>query len=339
MGLATAPANLDEYIIKNQLTRDFEDFIHRVSGQSFEFQDPKDDDKELYCVFGLGRIPFDKIASTGTQSLMLLYYWLKQMANASFVSSMNLMLSIISDSLMRFAKPSLLFHVKLYVITQYLPDDQRLASPRLQFHLARQQNQAVERLHPKELRFGHNIEKCLEVMHSKYDTIRFEGVKREPDLFRTIQRLYFANRDEQIVCSYNNNIYQLYKDLQEYDGDGDIVSLLMEKFAGQADNPLKDIDASADISEIYLFFDYDFHNRNLSLEEINRQVREMLETFNNETEFGRLYIDYPMVESIRYTKQLPDANYWTYSVTRSECSKFKGVSADFLRMTVSISSY
>ena len=33
----------------------------------------------------------------------------------------------------------------------------------------------------------------------------FEGVKREPDLFRTIQRLYFSNREEQIVCSYNNN--------------------------------------------------------------------------------------------------------------------------------------
>ena len=103
----------------------------------------------------------------------------------------------------------------------------------------------------------------------------------------------------------------------------------MEKFAGRADNPLKDIDASADISEIYLFFDYDFHNRNLPLEEINKQVEEMLEIFNNETEFGRLYIDYPMVESIRYTKQLPDANYWTYTVTRSECGKFKGVSADF----------
>ena len=69
----------------------------------------------------------------------------------------------------------------------------------------------------------------------------FEGVKREPDLFRTIQRLYFSNREEQIVCSYNNNIYQLYKDLQEYDGDGEIVSLLMEKFASQKDNPLKGI--------------------------------------------------------------------------------------------------
>ena len=157
----------------------------------------------------------------------------------------------------------------------------------------------------------------------------FEGVKREPDLFRTIQRLYFSNREEQIVCSYNNNIYQLYKDLQEYDGDGDIVSLLMEKFASQKDNPLKGIDRSADISEIYLFFDYDFHNRNLSLEEINRQVKEMLETFNNETEYGKLYIDCPMVESIRYTKFLPDANYCTYTISRTDCSRFKGLSAEF----------
>ena len=50
MGLATAPANLDEYIIKNHLTDDFENFIHRVSGQDFEFQKPNDDDKELYCI-------------------------------------------------------------------------------------------------------------------------------------------------------------------------------------------------------------------------------------------------------------------------------------------------
>jgi len=108
----------------------------------------------------------------------------------------------------------------------------------------------------------------------------FEGHKREPDLFRSIQRLYFPNKEEQIVCSYNNNIYQLYKDLEEYDGDGDIVSLLMEKFKNREDNPLRNIDAAADISEVYLFFDYDFHNKNLSLDEINRQVREMLSLFH-----------------------------------------------------------
>lgn len=157
----------------------------------------------------------------------------------------------------------------------------------------------------------------------------FEGSKREPDLFRTIQRLYFPNKEEQIICSYNNNIYQLYKDLQEYDGDGDIVTILKEKFEGKENNPLKDIDVASDISEIYLFFDYDFHNTNLTIEEINRQVKEMLETFDNETENGKLYIDYPMVESIRYTKELPDSNYWSYSVLRSECSKFKGLAETF----------
>lgn len=157
----------------------------------------------------------------------------------------------------------------------------------------------------------------------------FEGHKREPDLFRSIQRLYFPNKEEQIVCSYNNNIYQLYKDLEEYDGDGDIVSLLMEKFKNREDNPLRNIDAAADISEVYLFFDYDFHNKNLSLDEINRQVREMLSLFDNETENGKLYIDYPMVESIRYTKMLPDSNYWSYTISRKDCSKFKGLSAEF----------
>ena len=34
----------------------------------------------------------------------------------------------------------------------------------------------------------------------------FEGVKREPDLFRTIQRLYFANRDEQINTMISNSL-------------------------------------------------------------------------------------------------------------------------------------
>lgn len=67
----------------------------------------------------------------------------------------------------------------------------------------------------------------------------FEGSKREPDLFRTIQRLYFPNKEEQIICSYNNNIYQLYKDLQEYDGDGDIVTILKEKFEGKENIHLK----------------------------------------------------------------------------------------------------
>lgn len=131
-----------------------------------------------------------------------------------------------------------------------------------------------------------------------------EGKKREPYLCNVIQSLFFPEENESIICSFGNNIYELYKELCEYGGDGDIVSLLMEKFSGKEDNPFKNIDRSSDFSEIYLFFDYDFHNINLPLKELDKQIREMLDMFDDETENGKLYINYPMIESIRYTKEL-----------------------------------
>lgn len=49
-----------------------------------------------------------------------------------------------------------------------------------------------------------------------------------------------------------------------------------------------------------MFFDYDAHNNNLPLKYRSRNViRELLDTFDNETENGKLYISYPMVESLR----------------------------------------
>lgn len=162
MGLATGPANLDEYIIKNQLTLDFEEFILRVSGQHFEFQKPDENDKELYCKFDLGRIPFDKIASTGTQSLMLLYYWLKQMADASFVfidefdAFYHFRLSYeVCKTL--FALPCQAFTSShnTYLMTN------DLLRPDCNFILQDNKIKALSECTQKELRFGHNIEKMF----------------------------------------------------------------------------------------------------------------------------------------------------------------------------------
>ena len=150
----------------------------------------------------------------------------------------------------------------------------------------------------------------------------FEGRKREPALFSTIQTLFFPKDNEHIVCSFGNNIYELYKELKALDDDGDIVALLKERFKNEKNNPFKDL-KSADFSEIYLFFDYDFQNNNLSLSLINRQIADMLSIFDNETENGKLYINYPMIESIRYTKELPDEQYHTYTVTQADCHQFK----------------
>lgn len=94
----------------------------------------------------------------------------------------------------------------------------------------------------------------------------FEGAEREPKIFKTLERLFFG-AGERIVCSFGNNIYELYRQLTELDGDGDIVSVLRENNA-QLPAGIK----SSDFSEIYLFFDYDFQNTNLTLDQASIQI-------------------------------------------------------------------
>ena len=39
----------------------------------------------------------------------------------------------------------------------------------------------------------------------------FEGNQREPDLYRTIAKLYFPEDNQRIICSFGNNLYELYR--------------------------------------------------------------------------------------------------------------------------------
>lgn len=153
----------------------------------------------------------------------------------------------------------------------------------------------------------------------------FEGAEREPRIFKTLERLFFG-KEERLVCSFGNNIYELYRQLREFDGEGDIVSILRENNA-QLPSGVK----SSDFSEIYLFFDYDFQNTNLTLEEMNGRMQKMLELFDDETDNGKLYVSYPMVESLCYTRQLPDEHFAEYAISRSDCMNrpFKDFAREF----------
>ncbi len=162
----------------------------------------------------------------------------------------------------------------------------------------------------------------------------FEGERREPQLYQALESLFFNEKeDKTIVCSFGCNIYELYRRVNLLGEGADIVSILRKDLEGRDDNPLRDITTSSEFAEIYLFFDYDLHHNNkrhsLSLEEINSQLHEMLVTFNDETENGKLYINYPMVESIRHVKELPDSNYHRYTVPRDNCKDFKLIVQEF----------
>lgn len=152
----------------------------------------------------------------------------------------------------------------------------------------------------------------------------FEG-KDDKSYFESVKQLFFPEKSDTFVCTYNSNIYSLYTKLKGHDAlnemlEVDTVSVLKEILLEKGDETLKDI-REDEVSEIYLFFDYDFQEDARTLEENNKRLSELLDYFTEETGKGKLYINYPMVESLRYTKELPDNDYWQYTVTRKRCQE------------------
>lgn len=172
----------------------------------------------------------------------------------------------------------------------------------------------------------------------------FEGRKSEPKIFDTIKELFFGNREESIVCCYESNIYSLYNTIKR-DSIGfgtdindisiDIVSILREKKSDAEDNPFANIDKSFVFEEIYLIFDYDFQEAfnpiykndytdwREVLKQKNIELTEMLSFFNDETSVGKLFVNYPMVDSLFFTKKLPDSNFATYTASIDICRQHK----------------
>ena len=153
----------------------------------------------------------------------------------------------------------------------------------------------------------------------------FEGGKAEPLVFDSLKRLLLTKEEVRVVtCEHDlptlfsklkNNDYDLFRSLPLEENDIEIP---------------KDVRLDTLFSQIFLFFDYDFQNR-IGLEKVNEILSEMLEYFDDETGNGKLYVNYPMVESLKYTKELPDEHYAEYVVSRETCAshKFKGVAETF----------
>lgn len=162
MGLETNVTMLDAFIIQNNLVDDFAEFINKVSEQSFKFVTPNINDSVLMCEIDGADVVFHQIASTGTQSLMLLYFWIKKMNMASFV---------FIDEFDAFYHFKLAFEVckQLFSLdcqvfasshnTYLMTND--LLRPDCNFIVSDNKIKPLSECTDKELRFGHNIEKLF----------------------------------------------------------------------------------------------------------------------------------------------------------------------------------
>ena len=128
-----------------------------------------------------------------------------------------------------------------------------------------------------------------------YKAFIVEGEAREPLIIDNISKVFFKHANFKIVTlPAGQNIYMLWKKLKEDDFDTEVLREESEDVAEQLDGLNRD-----DFSEVFLFFDYDGHQNNIDKNNTEDIIKQMLASFDNETENGKLYISYPMVEALR----------------------------------------
>lgn len=121
-----------------------------------------------------------------------------------------------------------------------------------------------------------------------------EGPNDEEVLVRKLWDRFDKNADYSFV-TYETNIYVLMRQLFR-DGiiDEDIDLLRYLKSEDVPEN--KRLDKSDRFTDIYLIFDFDPHDPNADFD----MLRKMLSFFNDSTTKGKLFINYPMMQSYRH---------------------------------------
>lgn len=148
--------------------------------------------------------------------------------------------------------------------------------------------------------------------------IIYEGRKTEPQLFQNIaQQLIKGQNFTEIAleAAYGGNLFDFYNSIQ-LDEDMDIIAQIQEhmnkNFSEKQREPFTDFlnTCRDDFQGVYLFFDFDLHHDlyncqekpPLAIEMLKEKLdilKELLDYFNQESGNGKLYINYPMVESIK----------------------------------------
>ncbi len=128
----------------------------------------------------------------------------------------------------------------------------------------------------------------------------FEGEKAEAQIALSMQRTFLEDKSI-IKCVFGAEIYQIYKIILN-DPFIDTFSLIKERYDKNGEDEELARYSSKDFAEIYLFFDYDGHSSAAA----DYKLEELLSFFDEETDKGKLYISYPMVEALKHISTDPD---------------------------------
>ncbi|MCL2499205.1 MAG: hypothetical protein FWE90_02595 [Defluviitaleaceae bacterium] len=141
--------------------------------------------------------------------------------------------------------------------------------------------------------------------------ILVEGSRIDIPLMEHLFRLYRIDADYEIV-SYDTNIYTLYNQMFK-DGTPEYMDILQALKEREPDRVKKSIFEQS-YTDILLIFDLDPQDPQFTY----KKISEMMDYFVESTDMGKLYINYPMVESFYHMQAIPDTGYNNRTVTLTE---------------------
>lgn len=138
-----------------------------------------------------------------------------------------------------------------------------------------------------------------------------EGAKTDVRLMKHLLKIYGIS-DEHNIVSYKANIHSLFQKMFR-NMDPEEVDLLQLLKEHESDEDKKEI-FDEKYSDILLIFDLDPQDAQFSPD----NIREMMGFFNESSDRGKLYINYPMIESYYHMKSIPDSEYNSYTASMQE---------------------
>lgn len=143
-----------------------------------------------------------------------------------------------------------------------------------------------------------------------------EGAVAEEKFLHQFENYIPLGINEDII-TYKTNIYQLYNRLFS---DGEAADLRRVLVSRETD-PTKKALLNQSFAEIYLVFDYDLHDTQYT----DSKIRKLMAYFDNSTENGLLLLNYPMLESYRHLRCIPDSEYRYRKVHLQDVPHYKAI--------------
>lgn len=146
-----------------------------------------------------------------------------------------------------------------------------------------------------------------------------EGPVDEPDFLQKMFQTFYPNKVYNIY-SYNTNIHDLVSKLfnnGKLDDDLDIKLTLREQ---ETDEEKLNI-LNQKYKDIFLVFDLDPQDNRIEFQ----KIKNLLNFFNDSSNRGKLYINYPMMQSYKHLKQMPDDKFKDRTINVSLANRYKEI--------------